>query len=74
MTQVDILKNARDPRSSGYKVDVNRGERIGRVSSEWCSRPRTNGIYHCQNSSPRYVAAPTEAGPEPRRARQYGSK
>jgi hypothetical protein len=39
MTQVDILKNARDPRSSGYKVDVNRGERIGRVSSEWCSRP-----------------------------------
>ena len=39
MTQVDILKNARDPRSSGYKVDVNRGERIGRVSSEWFSRP-----------------------------------
>src|SRR6267142_731947 len=38
MTQVE-LKNARDPRSSGYKVDVNRGERIGRVSSEWFSHP-----------------------------------
>ena len=31
-----------DPRralSGGYKVDVTRGERIGRVSSEWFSRP-----------------------------------
>ncbi len=25
--------------SSGYKVDVSRGERVGRVSSEWFSRP-----------------------------------
>jgi hypothetical protein len=25
--------------SGGYKVDVSRGERIGRVSSEWFSRP-----------------------------------
>ena len=25
--------------SAGYKVDVSRGERIGRVSSEWFSRP-----------------------------------
>ncbi len=25
--------------NSGYKVDVSRGERIGRVSSEWFSRP-----------------------------------
>jgi hypothetical protein len=23
----------------GYKVDVSRGKRIGRVSSEWFSRP-----------------------------------
>ena len=30
--------NAR-PISSGYKVDISRGERIGRVSSEWFSRP-----------------------------------
>jgi hypothetical protein len=27
------------PTSSGFKVDVSRGERIGRVSSEWFSRP-----------------------------------
>jgi hypothetical protein len=38
MTQVDILDGARD-RRSGYRVDVNRGERIDRVSSEWFSRP-----------------------------------
>ena len=25
--------------AGGYKVDVSRGERIGRVSSEWFSRP-----------------------------------
>ena len=39
MTQVDVLGNACDPRRSGYRVDVSRGERIGRVSSEWFSRP-----------------------------------
>ena len=27
------------PVTSGFKVDVSRGERIGRVSSEWFSRP-----------------------------------
>ncbi|AZO71377.1 DUF932 domain-containing protein [Mesorhizobium sp. M1D.F.Ca.ET.043.01.1.1] len=36
MTQV--LDATRD-RSGGYKVDFSRGERIGRVSSEWFSRP-----------------------------------
>ncbi len=38
MTHVEILDAARD-RAGGYKVDVTRGERIGRVSSEWFSRP-----------------------------------
>ena len=38
MTHVEILDPARD-RAGGYKVDVSRGERIGRVSSEWFSRP-----------------------------------
>jgi len=38
MTNVDILGASRDQRG-GYKVDVSRGERIGRVSSEWFSRP-----------------------------------
>lgn len=27
------------PASAGYKVDISRGERIGRVSSEWFSHP-----------------------------------
>lgn len=38
MTQVEILGPAGNP-VGGYKVDVRRGERIGRVSSEWFSRP-----------------------------------
>jgi hypothetical protein len=38
MTQVEVLNAARD-RVGGYKVDVTRGERVGRVSSEWFSRP-----------------------------------
>ncbi|MBA3897373.1 MAG: DUF932 domain-containing protein [Sphingomonadaceae bacterium] len=38
MTQVQVLEAARDT-SCGYRVDVGRGQRIGRVSSEWFSRP-----------------------------------
>jgi hypothetical protein len=38
MTQVNIPDADRAERG-GYRVDVNRGERIGRVSSEWFSRP-----------------------------------
>lgn len=38
MTQVEILDAARDARA-GYKVDASRGQRIGRVSSEWFNRP-----------------------------------
>ena len=30
---------ADDPASAAFKVDISRGERIGRVSSEWFSRP-----------------------------------
>ncbi len=38
MTNVEVL-DARPDARSGYKVDVSRGERIGRVSSEWFNRP-----------------------------------
>ena len=31
--------NASQPVSKGYRVDISRGENIGRVSSEWFSRP-----------------------------------
>ena len=37
MTDLEVL-DAR-PDSRGYKVDVSRGERVGRVSSEWFNRP-----------------------------------
>jgi len=37
MTSVEIMTGR--PESGGYKVDVSRGERVGRVSSEWFSRP-----------------------------------
>ncbi len=38
MTQIEIQAPTQNvPR--GYKVDVSRGQRIGRVSSEWFSRP-----------------------------------
>ena len=38
MTQVQSLEAGRDARG-GYKVDAGRGERVGRVSSEWFARP-----------------------------------
>ncbi|WFU14373.1 DUF932 domain-containing protein [Bradyrhizobium sp. CB3481] len=38
MTQLNVLDATR-VEHGGYKVDVRRGERIGRVSSEWFSRP-----------------------------------
>jgi hypothetical protein len=38
MTQLNVVDAPRGERG-GYRVDVNRGERIGRVSSEWFSRP-----------------------------------
>ncbi|MBN8968183.1 MAG: DUF932 domain-containing protein [Rhizobiales bacterium] len=43
MTQISTLAeqdaSGALPVSGGYKVDISRGERIGRVSSEWFSRP-----------------------------------
>src|SRR5271167_1062268 len=38
MTQLNLVDTPRGERG-GYRVDVNHGERIGRVSSEWFSRP-----------------------------------
>jgi hypothetical protein len=38
MTLMTLTQNER-PISSGFRVDVSRGERVGRVSSEWFSRP-----------------------------------
>src|SRR4051812_3929229 len=38
MTLMTLTQN-QQPVSGGFRVDVSRGERIGRVSSEWFSRP-----------------------------------
>src|SRR5258705_11487388 len=38
MTMMTLTQNER-PVASGFRVDVSRGERVGRVSSEWFSRP-----------------------------------
>ncbi|MFN0022288.1 MAG: DUF932 domain-containing protein, partial [Parvularculaceae bacterium] len=38
MTSTQVL-DARLDASGGYKVDPSRGTRVGRVSSEWFSRP-----------------------------------
>jgi hypothetical protein len=38
MTMMTLTQNEQ-PVSGGFRVDVSRGERIGRVSSEWFSRP-----------------------------------
>src|SRR5580704_17565019 len=38
MTMMTLTQNEQ-PVSGGFRVDVSRGERVGRVSSEWLSRP-----------------------------------
>ena len=38
MSQLNAVHATSDQRGA-FKVDVSRGERIGRVSSEWFSRP-----------------------------------
>ena len=38
MTMITLTQNEQ-PVSSGFRVDVSRGERVGRVSSEWFFRP-----------------------------------
>jgi hypothetical protein len=38
MTMISLTQNEQ-PASSGFRVDVSRGDRVGRVSSEWFSRP-----------------------------------
>ena len=52
MTQMNNQAPVRDARG-GYKVDVSRGQRIGRVSSEWFKRPgdeRYLSLTHLRNS------------------------
>ena len=38
-TTINSVDNDQQTTSAGFRVDISRGERIGRVSSEWFSRP-----------------------------------
>ena len=58
-------ENAGRAGSAGFKVDVSRGERLGRVSSEWFSRPDDERFCHCRNGMVRSAPGPTG----PRRGR-----
>ncbi len=53
-----MISNPR-PTSSGFKVDISRGARIGRVSSEWFSRPNDER-YLSLSDLHRAVSARTE--------------
>lgn len=54
-----------NPVSSGFKVDISRGERIGRVSSEWFSRPdderylSLSGLHHAVKTRAGHARART---------------
>jgi hypothetical protein len=68
--------DARRDASGGYRVDVSRGERVGRVSSEWFSRP-ADERYLSLNELARTVRE--SYGPQPdargrKRAHACGSK
>ncbi len=39
MSQLSSIARSPSPAPAGYRVDPGRGERVGRVSSEWFSRP-----------------------------------
>ena len=39
MGVVEVLDPMQPTKAGGWKVDVSRGERNGRVSSEWFNRP-----------------------------------
>lgn len=57
MTMMTLTQNEQ-PVSGGFRVDVSRGQRIGRVSSEWFSRP----------DDERYLSLPDLYGAVRRRA------
>ena len=68
-----LLTLAADPAGlRGYKVDITRGERIGRVSSEWFSRPDDERYLSLSELYAAVRAGRTGRGPEPWRAVRSG--
>jgi hypothetical protein len=67
MTMMTLTQNE-GPVSSGFRVDVSRGERVGRVSSEWFARPDDERYLSLTDLIMRYAAAPTVRRPAPWKA------
>ncbi len=60
--------------AGGYKVDISRGERIGRVSSEWFSRPDDERYLSLGALYDASAPAPSAPRPAPSRRVTCGSK
>ena len=77
MTQISIItdRDVFGPPlvSAGYKVDISRGERIGRVSSEWFSRPDDERYRSAPSALP-FAHAPTAPPPAPSRLGPFVSR
>ncbi len=58
---MQVLDAGRDA-SGGYKVDVKRGERVGRVSSRWFSRPDDERFLSLGELAAMVRAGPITAG------------
>ncbi len=67
--------DARRDSNGGYKVDVSRGERIGRVSSEWFSRPADERYARAIGSGRATLPSePSTLAPGPRLSRLGGRR
>ena len=53
MGVVEVLDPVLPMKTGGEEVDVSRGERNRRVSSEWFNRPETSGICRSTICEPR---------------------
>jgi hypothetical protein len=67
MTMMSLTQTGQ-PVSNGFRVDVSRGERVGRVSSEWFSRPDDERYLSLTDCMTRCAAAPTTPRPAPWKA------
>ena len=59
---MDVLESGRDS-SVGNKVDVRRGGKISRVSSDCFSRPADERYLSFRISTPRFIVGPDEPNP-----------
>src|SRR5450755_2800897 len=65
MTMMSLTQTGQ-PVSNGFCVDVSRGERVGRVSSEWFSRPEDERYLNLTDLHDALRRRPDPYGGEPR--------